>query len=137
MAGSVSVPWQVDTKRFVDGKMVIDSKDNDNWLDDLKKAIPSTEAKIMVCDMDGRTHAVDCLEVLFENGYENIVGLKGGFKAWFRTFDYKLRRRVFGEYAENYSANDRLGSGDSCGVHASGAGFENQDRMSGEFWDSF
>ena len=51
--------------------------------------------------------------------------------------DFNLRRRNFGEYQENYSSGDQLGMGDSCGVHASGAGFENQDRLSGDFWDQF
>lgn len=39
-----------------------------------------------------------------------------------RTFDNKLARRRFGEYAENYSHD-----GDSGGIHASGAGFEKMD----------
>jgi hypothetical protein len=39
-----------------------------------------------------------------------------------RTFDNKLGRRRFGEYAENYSHD-----GDSGGIHASGAGFEKMD----------
>lgn len=30
--------------------------------------------------------AIECLELLFEDGYENIVGMKGGFKPWFKTF---------------------------------------------------
>jgi len=81
--------------------------------------------------------AVEVLEMLFEEGYENIVGMKGGFKPWFKTFDFNLRRRNFGEYQENYNSTDQLGMGDSCGVHASGAGFQNQDRSSGDFWDQF
>merc|ERR1711879_892505 len=123
--------------RFVDGKMEIDTTINENWMEELKKAIPDKSAKIIVGDIDGRTHAMDCLMALDEEGYENMVGLKGGFKMWFKTFVFKLRRRVFGEYQENYSSGDQLGMGDSCGIHSSGAGFENQDRLSGEFWDSF
>lgn len=33
-------------------------------------------------------------------GYTNLVGLKGGFYAWFRVFDNKGGRRRSGEYAE-------------------------------------
>jgi len=134
---SVHVPWAFDKKRFVDGKMEIDTTINENWLEEFRKKVPNKETKIMVADMDGRTHAIDALETMYEDGYENIVGIKGGFKMWFRTFDYNLRRRVFGEYAENFSSYDRLGSGDSCGIHSSGAGFANQDRSAGDFWDSF
>eukprot|EP00951_Prasinocladus_malaysianus_P032406 scaffold315525_cov37-Prasinocladus_malaysianus.AAC.1 len=135
--GAIHVPYVKEKKRFVDGKMEIDSTPNEQWLDQVKQKIPNKEQKLIVVDLDGRTNAIDCLETLFEEGYENIVGLKGGFKTWFRTFDNKLRRRVFGEYAENYSSYDRLGSGDSGGIHASGAGFANQDRLSGDFWDNF
>eukprot|EP00355_Strombidium_rassoulzadegani_P009541 CAMPEP_0168614284 /NCGR_PEP_ID=MMETSP0449_2-20121227/3893_1 /TAXON_ID=1082188 /ORGANISM="Strombidium rassoulzadegani, Strain ras09" /LENGTH=257 /DNA_ID=CAMNT_0008654955 /DNA_START=87 /DNA_END=860 /DNA_ORIENTATION=- len=134
---SIHVPFSFDKKRFVDGKMEVDVTINDNWLEQLHKKIPNKETCIMVADMDGRTHAIDALEMMFDDGYENIVGIKGGFKTWFRTFDYNLRRRVFGEYAENFSTYDRLGSGDSCGIHSSGAGFKNQDRLSGDFWDNF
>lgn len=38
------------------------------------------------------------------------------------TWDNKLQRRRYGEYAENYSHD-----GDSCGIHSSGAGFEKMD----------
>ena len=137
VAGSISVPWIIEKKRFEDGKMVLSSEENPNFLTELKKKIPDTNTNIMVADLDGRTHAIDALETLFEEGYENVIGIKGGFKMWFRTFDNKLRRRVFGQYEENYSSGDQLGMGDSCGIHSSGAGFENQDRLSGEFWDNF
>lgn len=33
-------------------------------------------------------------------GYTNLVGLKGGFYAWYRVFDFGGRRRRSGEYAE-------------------------------------
>ena len=50
---------------------------------------------------------------------------QGGYYAWNRTFDNKLGRRRFGEYAENY-----MGEGsDSCGIHASGAGFDRVDAI--------
>lgn len=35
-----------------------------------------------------------------------------------------MNRRRFGEYQENYSHG-----GDSTGIHGSGAGFENQDKI--------
>eukprot|EP00192_Tetraselmis_astigmatica_P018596 CAMPEP_0117672610 /NCGR_PEP_ID=MMETSP0804-20121206/13998_1 /TAXON_ID=1074897 /ORGANISM="Tetraselmis astigmatica, Strain CCMP880" /LENGTH=251 /DNA_ID=CAMNT_0005481227 /DNA_START=252 /DNA_END=1004 /DNA_ORIENTATION=- len=134
VTGSVHIPWEFDKKRFEDGKMVIDSTYNEGWLDEVFAKLPDKSTPILVGDMDSGENAIDCLNYLYENGYENVVGIKGGFKAWFRTFDSKFRRRVFGEYAENYSSYDRLGGGDSCGIHSSGAGFENQDKVSGDFW---
>merc|ERR1711879_690887 len=59
--------------RFVDGKMEIDTTINENWMEELKKAIPDKSAKIIVGDIDGRTHAMDCLMALNEEGYENMV----------------------------------------------------------------
>lgn len=53
--------------------------------------------------------------------------VQGGYNAWFRVFDNKLNRRRWGEYAENYTHG-----ADSCGIHASGAGFERSDRI--ESW---
>ena len=53
--------------------------------------------------------------------------MQGGYNAWFRVYDNKLGRRRWGEYAENYTHG-----ADSCGIHASGAGFERSDRI--ESW---
>lgn len=50
--------------------------------------------------------------------------LKGGYNAWYNVFDNKLKRRVYGEYAETY-----MHDGDSCGIHASGAGFDKVDKI--------
>jgi len=49
---------------------------------------------------------------------------QGGYNAWYNTFDNKLKRRVYGEYAEAYKHD-----GDSCGIHASGAGFARVDAI--------
>ncbi len=56
-----------------------------------------------------------------------FYAVQGGYNAWFRVFDNKLNRRRWGEYAENYTHG-----ADSCGIHASGAGFERSDRI--ESW---
>ena len=50
------------------------------------------------------------------------AGAQGGYYAWFRVFDNKLKRRVTGEYAEQYTHD-----GDSAGIHSSGAGFPRMD----------
>ena len=76
---------------------------------------------------DGRYAAIPALIALDEAGYLNIVGLKGGYRAWNGVFDNKLGRRVFGEYQENY-----MHGADSCGIHASGAGFQKMDPREGQ-----
>jgi hypothetical protein len=43
-----------------------------------------TSVKLMVGDSDGRSYAIDVLEALEEAGYTNLVGIKGGYNAWFR-----------------------------------------------------
>ena len=88
----------------------------------IQKRFPKTDVKLIVACSDGRTYCIDALEALDEAGYENIVALKGGYNAWFNKFDNKLNRRRYGEYSEQYGADD-----DSCGIHASGAGFERSD----------
>lgn len=37
-------------------------------------------------------------------------------------------RRNYGEYQERYDGYDQLSMGDSCGIHASGAGFDKVDK---------
>lgn len=37
---------------------------------------------------------------LEEAGYTHLVGLKGGYYAWFKTFDNNLRRRRPDGYTE-------------------------------------
>lgn len=128
--GNINVPfvnarWKYDPEQK---KKVVEKEPNEKFVEQVKKRIPDLEAHIIVADSDGRTYAIDALEALDEAGYVNMVGLKGGFYAWYRVWDNNLRRRRNGEYQENYSAAD----GDSCGIHASGAGFERVDAI--ESW---
>ena len=136
---SIHVPYTKDKKEFLPEGMKITKTrlDKEAWLKAVNSKVPKKDTKLIVHDMIGKTYGLECLELLFDNGYENIVGLRGGFKPWFKTFDFNLRRRNFGEYQENYAGHDQLAAGDSCGIHASGAGFQNQDRLSGDFWDQF
>ncbi len=136
--GSIHVPFSQDKKSWSGTEVQITKTQvkPEDWLAAVNRKVRDKKTKLILHDMNGDV-AIDCLELMFENGYENIVGLNGGFKPWFKTFDFNLRRRNFGEYQENYNSTDQLGSGDSCGIHSSGAGFENQDRLSGDFWDNF
>lgn len=95
----------------------------------IEKKFPNKEAPIIVGCRDGRTYAMEALEALDEAGYVNLVGLRGGFYAWFVVFDNKGGRRMFGEYAEAYDGD----GSDSTGIHASGAGFERIDQVAGSW----
>ena len=67
---------------------------------------------------------------LDEAGYVNIVGLRGGYNMWNRTWDSKLRRRNLpGDFQEEYQHG-----ADGCGVHATGASFQNQDAFQYADW---
>lgn len=102
--------------------------ENEKFKEQIEKRFPDKGAKIIVACSDGRAYSMDALEALDEMGYTNLVGLKGGYYAWFRVFDNKLnRRRVQGEYSETYTHD-----GDSCGIHSSGAGFDKVDAI--EAW---
>lgn len=79
----------------------------------------------MVGCSDGQAYSIDALMALEEAGYTNLVGIAGGYYEWFRYFDNKMVRRNLGEYQEKYD-----GEGESsCGIHASGAGFERVDAI--------
>lgn len=103
---------------------VVKKEENPDFIKQVEKKFPKKDAPLLVACSDGRTYSIDALEALDEAGYENIVGLKGGYYAWFRVFDNKLGRRYFGEYAEQYTHD-----GDSCGIHSSGAGFDRVDKI--------
>ena len=59
-----------------------------------------------------------------DEGYSGMVGLKGGFNAWFAVFDNKLNRRDYMEATTVYEAD-----GDTSGIHTTGAAFEKMDKI--------
>lgn len=66
---------------------------NEKFQEQIAKRFPDKAAKILVACSDGRSYSMEALETLDEMGYTNLVGLKGGYYAWFRVFDNKLNRR--------------------------------------------
>jgi len=127
--GSINVPFEHVNRVYdaAEGKKVVKRSPNTDFARMVEKKLPNKQAKIMIGDSDGTTYAIDALDALDEAGYENIVGIKGGYNAWFRTWDHKLNRRRGDGYQETYTHD-----GDSCGIHASGAGFEKMDAI--EAW---
>jgi rhodanese-related sulfurtransferase len=124
--GCINVPimnakWKFDSK---ENKRVMEKSENPDFVKQVEKAIPDKDTPIMVGCSDGTTYSIDALMALEDAGYTTMVGLKGGFYAWFRVFDNKLNRRKSGEYAEQYTHD-----GDSCGIHSSGAGFARVDAI--------
>ncbi|WIA20153.1 hypothetical protein OEZ86_013798 [Tetradesmus obliquus] len=122
---AVNIPFMLVSRKYDpetrERKMV--KEPNPDFVRQVEKRFPNKDAaKLLIACADGRQYSIDVLEALDEAGYSNLVGLRGGYYAWFKTFDNKLARRRFGEYAENYSHD-----GDSGGIHASGAGFEKMD----------
>lgn len=79
---SIHVPYTKDKKEFTDGGMKVTKTkmDAEAWLKAVNAKILRKDTKIIVHDMIGKKYGLECLELLFENGYENVVGLKGGFK---------------------------------------------------------
>lgn len=124
--GAITVPFVFAKFRYdaEQKKKVADKTPNDNFVAMVEKKIPNKETPLLVCCADGTQYSLDALEALDEAGYSCIVGMKGGYYAWFRIFDNNLRRRLSGEYSEQYTHD-----GDSCGIHSSGAGFARVDAI--------
>ena len=122
--------WIAETKYDASaGKKLLKKRPNDNFIAQVEKKIPNKATKLIVACSDGKSYCMEALEQLDEAGYENMVALRGGYYAWLRTWDNNLRRRRGDGYTEAY---DGEGS-DSCGVHATGAGFERVDAV--EKWE--
>eukprot|EP00899_Mesostigma_viride_P009907 jgi/Mesvir1/18918/Mv18905-RA.1 len=116
---SVHIPFKNATYRWdseTKSKKLQES-DNPDFMKKVQSVFRSKEAKIIVSDSTGREHATDALMALDDEGYTNIVGLKGGYRKWATTWDSKLRRRIKGDYNTVYNAD-----GDSMGIHTTGAG---------------
>lgn len=124
VSGSVNVPFMLVSREYDPETRTKEIKrdPNPDFVRQVEKRFPDKEAKLMIACSNGTQYSISALEALDEAGYINLIGLKGGFRSWFRTWDNKLQRRRYGEYAENYSHD-----GDSCGIHSSGAGFEKMD----------
>lgn len=115
-----------DSKRVWDsdkGEKVIVKTENPDFIKQVEKKIPNKETKIIVGCSDGTAYTMDACQLLDEAGYVNLVALKGGFYAWFRTWDTNLRRRRGDGYTEAYDGE----GADSCGIHGTGAGFDRVD----------
>jgi len=126
---AVNIPL-VNSKRVWNSeerKKVLVKEDNDKFLQMIQKRFPKKDAKLLIGCSDGTAYCLDALEELDAEGYENIVGLKGGYYAWFRRFDNKLKRRRGDGYTEDFTHD-----GDGCGIHGTGAGFERMDKI--ESW---
>uniref|UniRef100_A0A7S0XEX7 Rhodanese domain-containing protein n=1 Tax=Mantoniella antarctica TaxID=81844 RepID=A0A7S0XEX7_9CHLO len=133
-SGIYHVPLISASTRFdssVNKKVMVNMKANKDFITEIERIFPDkANAKIIISCSDGRNRAIQALEALDEAGYVNIVGLRGGFNMWSRTWDAKMRRRNLpGDFKEDYQHG-----ADTCGVHATGAGFENQDAFQYADW---
>lgn len=74
----------------------------EEWVAMVEKRIPDKSTPILVCCSNGTAYSMDALGALDDAGYETLVGLKGGFYAWYRLWDANLRRRRGDGYQETY-----------------------------------
>jgi len=112
-------------------KMMTNMEANPDFMSEVRRIFPDPQtARIIICCSDGRNRAIQALEALDAAGYVNIVGLRGGYNMWNRTWDAKMRRRNLpGVFQEEWQHG-----ADGCGVHATGASFENQDAFQYADW---
>ena len=102
-------------------------EENSQFLDMFKRKFPDLDTPIVIVDRDGKTYALEALEMLDEAGYTNLVALRGGWYGWFRVYDNNLRRRRGDGFVEAYDGD----GSDSCGIHGTGAGFDRVDKVEG------
>lgn len=72
---------------------VVEEEENPNFLTQVRRKFPRQDVPLLVACSNGARHSVDALEVLEEAGYTCLVGLKGGYSAFIREFDFKLNPR--------------------------------------------
>ena len=112
--------WNLETM-----ERIVTQTPNADFLKMVQKAFPDKDTPLLISCSDGRGRAIQALMLLDEEGYTNIVGMKGGFNEWFEIFDNKLQRRGTSvKYTTVYQAD-----GDAMGVHSTGAGFTSVDQM--------
>lgn len=117
---SVNIPIIVGSRRFdpeSGERKFKNQKANPDFIKDVEKKFPDKAAKILIGCSDSRKRSIMALEALDEAGYQNIVGVKGGWLFWATIYDQKFRRRRGDGFIEDYSAD-----GDAAGIHGSGAG---------------
>lgn len=103
---------------------------NTEFINQVHARFPDKNQKLIVMCSDGTNRALQVLELLYDDGYENIVGLRGGYNNWDRAFDPKGGRRNVGEATEVFDHVDTEGNTIAgAGIHASGAGFEMMDSV--------
>jgi len=66
---------------------------NDAFLAEVAKRFPDRAAPLVVHCSDGRKRTLAALQVLDAVGYTHLVGLRGGFAAFTREYDSKMKWR--------------------------------------------
>ena len=93
--GSVHIPM-FRSKKVYDieaEKEVLKQEVNPAWVEQVKARFPNPQSKIIAMCSNGCERTQQALAALESEGYCNVVGLKGGFNAWSKTFDYQMQRR--------------------------------------------
>ena len=95
----------------------------------LAKAKGDKSKKMMIVCSDGTDRALQALTLLDEQGFDSIVGIKGGMKMWSAVWDPRLRR-IRGQTVYSTVFNS---AGDALGVFDTGAftdkGFREDDLL--------
>jgi len=123
--GSAFAPL-INVKRMYDaatGGYTYAQTRNEDFMKQVRKRAGGPETKLLVLCDDGTDRAIQALEILDSEGYESIVGIKGGYQFWNAVWDPRgRRRRGQTQYA---TINDA--DGDASGIHAAGNGFKPMD----------
>ncbi|KAL4459077.1 hypothetical protein ABPG75_013942 [Micractinium tetrahymenae] len=74
----------------------VERRPNKGFVEEVERRFPSKNTPLLVGCSDGKAYSIEALTVLEDAGYTRLVGLMGGFHAWFTVFDSKGRRRRSG-----------------------------------------
>jgi rhodanese-related sulfurtransferase len=77
---------------------------NPKWIEQVKAALPSADAKILVMCSDGRSRTQQAMDLLAAEGYRTVAGVQGGYNKWDMDLDRWLFPRSPGAQRSRASA---------------------------------
>jgi len=81
---------------------------NPKWIEQVKAALPSADAKILVMCSDGRGPTQQAMDLLAAEGYRTVAGVQGGYNQWDIDLDRWLFPRSPGAQRSHATLNINL-----------------------------
>ena len=126
---SIHVPLINAVYRFdsVQKRKVAMQTANVEFVAEVERRLPDKATKLIIMCSDGRTRTLSALRALDEAGYTHIVGMRGGYNGFSRTFDGKFWRRVEPNAMREVDARDFQDQ--TTGIFGTGASYDRVDSV--------